>query len=84
MAAKSMLTATLTKSFRTDSPFFVDTYKTENKYVQTYINSVNDYVHLYRDPYFHLSHDIMSGRDIKPCIKIDKSLVVEIFSNIML
>ena len=84
MAATPMLTATLTKSFRTDSPFFVDTYKTENKSEQTYIISVNDFVHLYRDPYFHLSHDIMSWRDIKPCIIIDKSLAVEIFSNIML
>ena len=32
--------------------------------------------------YFLLSHDVPSGSDITPCIKIDKPLVVHTFSNI--
>ena len=31
----------------------------------------------------HLSHDVKSGSDISSCIKIDKPLVGNIFSNIM-
>ena len=31
-----------------------------------------------------LSNDVASGSDIRPCIKIDKQLMVYIFSNTML
>ena len=31
----------------------------------------------------YLSHDVISGSDITPCIKIDKPLVGCIFSNVM-
>ena len=32
----------------------------------------------------YLSHDVASGSDITQCIKIDKPLVFNIFSNLML